>query len=145
MVTFVKDNFASLDDAGKTKVQSIIAALSAEAALPAQAEDDKKATDDKTLEKGRKAIAETFDTAACTDCHRFHDEGGLGTAPDLTGWGSQDWLKRFIGDPTHEAFYRDTNDRMPSFGSGGPGPKQALLSADEIALLARWLRGEKLD
>jgi hypothetical protein len=66
-----------------------------------------------------------------------------GSAPDLTGWGSKDWLVRFITDPTQEAFYRDTNDRMPSFGKSGPGPtKQALLSAEEIELLARYLRGE---
>ena len=145
MVTFVKDNLASLDDEGKAKVQSIIAALSAEAALPVQAEADKQAGDDKTLEKGRAAIAESFDAAACTDCHKFHDQGDLGSAPDLTGYGSHDWLVQFISDPTHESFYRDTNDRMPAFGRDAPGPKQPLLTKDEVDLLARWLRGEKLD
>jgi ubiquinol-cytochrome c reductase cytochrome b subunit len=69
----------------------------------------------------------------------------LGSAPDLTAWGSKDWLVRFITDPTHEGFYRDQNDRMPSFGKAGPGPKKALLSAEDIDLLARWLRGEKLE
>jgi ubiquinol-cytochrome c reductase cytochrome b subunit len=142
---FVATDLAEPDEEAKAKVQSIAAALSAEAALPAQAEADKKAEEDKTLEKGRAAMSEAFENYSCTDCHKFRDAGDLGSAPDLTGWGSKDWLVRFISDPTHEAFYRDTNDRMPSFGKAGPGPKQALLTAEEIELLARWLRGEKLD
>src|SRR5439155_3260961 len=109
----------------------------------AQAEADKRAANDGTLEKGRKAIGESFANSSCVDCHKFGDQGDLGGAPDLTGWGSKDWLVRFISDPAHEAFYRETNDRMPSFGRAGPGPtKRALLSSDEIDLLARWLRGE---
>lgn len=145
MVTFVNDNFKEPNDETKAKVQSIIAAVSAEAALPSQAEADKQAADDKTLEKGRAALAESFDTASCIDCHKFHDLGDIGAAPDLTGWGSKDWLVRFISDPAHEAFYEMRNDRMPSFGRDPPGPKQPLLTADEIDLLARWLRGEKLE
>ena len=129
----------------RPRSQSIIAALSAEAALPAQADEDKKAEEDGTLEKGRAAMSESFENSSCTDCHKFRDTGDLGSAPDLTGWGSKDWLVRFISDPAHEDFYRDTNDRMPSFGKGGPGPKQPLLSAEDIDLLARWLRGEKAE
>ena len=45
----------------------------------------------------------------------------------------------------HERFYREENDRMPAFGVAGPGPKQALLSSDEIELLAKWIRGEPLE
>jgi mono/diheme cytochrome c family protein len=143
MASFVVDNLPELDDADKARLQTAIAALSAEAALPAQAEADKKADEDGTLEKGRTALTEAFEHSSCVDCHKFRDEGDLGSAPDLTGWGSKDWLVRFITDPTQEAFYRDTNDRMPSFGKSGPGPtKQALLSAEEIELLARYLRGE---
>ena len=142
---FVQTDLAEPDDEAKAKVAAIVAALSAEAALPAQADADKKAEDDGTLEKGREAMSEAFENYSCTDCHKFRDSGDLGSAPDLTGWGSQDWLVRFITDPTHEAFYRDENDRMPSFGKAGPGPKQALLSAEDIQLVARWLRGEKLD
>src|SRR6185503_12966586 len=103
---------------------------------------DKQAQDDETLDKGRKAVSEAFEASSCVDCHKFRDKGDLGSAPDLTGWGSKDWLVRMIGDPTHDDFYRATNDRMPSFGKDPPGPKQPLLSAAEIDLLARWLRGE---
>jgi hypothetical protein len=34
---------------------------------------------------------------------------------------------------------------MPAFGHDKPGPAQPLLGPDDIDLLARWLRGEKLD
>jgi quinol-cytochrome oxidoreductase complex cytochrome b subunit/mono/diheme cytochrome c family protein len=142
---FVQTDLATPDDAAKSKIASIVVALSAEAALPAQAEADKAAESDKTLDKGRAAMSDSFGNYACTDCHVFRNKGDAGTAPSLTGWGSKDWLVRFISDPAHEDFYRDTNDRMPSFGKSGPGPKQALLTADEIDLLARWLRGEKLE
>jgi len=142
---FVQTDLAEPDDDAKAKIATIVAALSAEAALPSQAEADKKAEEDKTLEKGRAAMSDSLGNYSCTDCHKFRDTGDLGSAPDLTGWGSKDWLVRFITDPTHEAFYRDTNDRMPAFGKAGPGPKQSLLSAEDIALVARWLRGEKLE
>jgi ubiquinol-cytochrome c reductase cytochrome b subunit len=142
---FVQTDLAEPDDDAKAKVATIVAALSGEAALPSQAEADKKAEEDKTVEKGRAAMSDSFGNYSCTDCHKFRDTGDLGSAPDLTGWGSKDWLVRFISDPTHEALYRDTNDRMPAFGKAGPGPKLALLSAEDIDLLARWLRGEKLE
>ena len=142
MVEFVGSDLAKLDEDGKAKLQSVIIALSAEAALPAQEEADKKAQEDGTLDKGRKALGEAFDSSSCVDCHKFRDQGDIGSAPDLTGWASKDWVTRFINDPTHDYFYRATNDRMPSFGKSGPGPRQSLLTPEEIDLLARWLRGE---
>lgn len=145
MAGFVRDNLGELDDEKRTKRDAIIAALSAEAALPAQADADMKAKEDGTLEKGNAAFAETWDTASCVDCHKFHDQGDLGSAPELTGYGSKEWLAKMISDPTHETLYRDANDRMPSFGVDPPGAKQSLLTTDEIDLLARWLRGEDVD
>jgi ubiquinol-cytochrome c reductase cytochrome b subunit len=143
MAEFVVDNLKELDDADKARLQTLIAALSAEAALPSQAETDKTAEADGTLTKGRKALGEAFESSSCTDCHKFRDQGDLGSAPDLTGWASKDWLVRFISDPTHEAFYRETNDRMPAFGKSSGGPnKQSLLSAADIELIARLIRGE---
>ncbi len=133
------------DDETKAKIALIATALSAEAALPAQRELDKEAESDGSLEKGREALSESFETYSCTDCHKFRDAGDLGSAPDLTGWGSQEWLVEFITNPMHERFYRDENDRMPAFGVAGPGPKEALLSPDEIQLLAKWIRGEPLE
>jgi len=144
MATFVDSDLKEPDAAKKEKIAQIIAALSAEAGLPAQAEADKKATDDGTIAKGKTAMGEMFATAACTDCHKL-GEGSGGSGPDLTGYGSRDWLVKFIGDPGHETLYGKGNDRMPSFAASGPGPKAALLKPDEIDLIARWLRGEKLD
>jgi mono/diheme cytochrome c family protein len=146
MVGFVDSDLSSPDEAKKAKIDAIVAALSAEAALPAQAEEDKKAMEDGTLDKGRAALAEAFDNSSCVDCHKFREEGDTGSAPDLTGWASQDWLQRFIADPAHGDFYRDTNDRMPAFARSGAGPTiQPLLPAADIELLSRWLRGEKLE
>ena len=143
MAGFIVDNLKELDEADKARLKSVIAALSAEAALPSQADADKAAEADGLLAKGRKALGEAFESSSCTDCHKFRDQGDLGSAPDLTGWASKDWLVRFINDPTHEAFYRDTNDRMPSFGKSSGGPtNQALLSATDIELIARLIRGE---
>ncbi len=143
MAGFVVDNLKELDDADKARLKTVIAALSAEAALPSQAEADKAAETDGTIAKGRKALGEAFESSSCTDCHKFRDQGDLGSAPDLTGWGSKEWLMQFISDPTHERFYRETNDRMPSFGKSSGGPtKQALLSAADIELIARLVRGE---
>ncbi len=143
MVGFVVDNLKERDDADKTKLQNLIIALSAEAALPSQAEADKAAESDGTLAKGRKALGEAFESSSCVDCHKFRDQGDLGAAPDLTGWGSKDWLVRFISDPAHEAFYRETNDRMPSFGTAPENStKQPLLTPTDLDLLSRLLRHE---
>ena len=146
MANFVKESFAELDDAKKKAVAEIIAALSAEAQLPAQTEVDKTATDDGSITRGKETFGETLTgaSASCLDCHKFHDKGET-AAPNLTGWASQTWLERFIADPSHADFYGDNNDRMPQFAKNGPGVKPALLSKEEITLLAKWLRGEVLD
>jgi ubiquinol-cytochrome c reductase cytochrome b subunit len=144
MASFVESDLAEPNDAAKAKIASIIAALSAEAALPAAAEQDKQAAEDGTLETGRKALGEAFENSSCVDCHKFRQQGDVGSAPDLTGWASKDWLVKLISDPSHDSFYRATNDRMPSFAKDPPGPKHPLLPAADIELLARWLRGEAL-
>jgi quinol-cytochrome oxidoreductase complex cytochrome b subunit/mono/diheme cytochrome c family protein len=146
MAGFVKDDLGELDDDGKATLASLIAALSAEAALPAQAEADKKAEEDGSLEKGREALTTAITNSACTDCHKFRDNGDLGSAPDLTGYGSREWLIGMISDPKHEQYYPNDNDRMPAFGRTGAGPtKQPLLSPADIELIAKWLRGEPLE
>ena len=146
MVTFVKDDLGELDDDQKKTLNALVAALSAEAALPAQAEADKKSQDDGTLEKGKTALGEAITNSSCLDCHKFHDTDD-GDGPDLTGYGSREWLVRMISDPEHELLYNQQNDRMPAFrkDKDGPGTIKPLLTEHEIDLLARWLRGEKLE
>jgi len=72
----------------------------------------------------------------CKDCHQFHVKDPDAFAPDLTGYGSRDWLVRFLNNPGHEDFYGKRNDRMPAFG------EKKMLSPEEIGLIADWLRGD---
>jgi ubiquinol-cytochrome c reductase cytochrome b subunit len=131
MVRFVTEDVAAYGADEKAQLEKIIAALSAEAALPAQREADLR--DAAMIAEGRKLLADV--TLDCTDCHAFHETKG-GKAPDFTGYGSAAWMKEFIRDPAHERFYGRKNDRMPAFGEG------SRITAEQVDLLVRWLRGE---
>ena len=126
----------------QAKMTKASAALSAEAQLKSQAKDD--ASDRALIEAGSKLM---IGSLGCTDCHKFHEEGDLGSAPDLTGYGSREWLLAFISNPRQEQFYppdengKEKNDRMPSFASH-PKPRDNLLSPLELDLIVSWLRGE---
>jgi len=80
----------------------------------------------------------------CLDCHRFGEDGSLGVAPDLTGYGSYEWMLGMVSDPTHERFYRsqDDNDRMPSFAKDLEKPQNNNVSVRELSLIVDWLRGD---
>jgi ubiquinol-cytochrome c reductase cytochrome b subunit len=133
MPSFVKRTLAKLDDKDKEDLRNLIAALSAEAALPHERELD--ARDAEKIHAGQAA----FGTFGCTDCHKFRHEGRLGTAPDLTGYGSRSWLVGIISDPAHRRFYGSKNDRMPAYAAAAD-PAKNLLSDEDIGLLADWLR-----
>jgi len=127
MVKFVKKDAAEFT---QEQVKEIAAALSAEAQLPAQAHAD---TNDLMLVlKGRQFMS--TDTARCTECHQFRKKDEEATAPDLTGYGSREWLIGIISNPKHERFYGTKNDRMPAFG------EEKILDQHAIELLADWLR-----
>ena len=76
-----------------------------------------------------------FDELACIDCHDIEDEGE-GTAPDLTGYGSREWLIAIVSNPEHDRFYGEDNDRMPSFG------RDEKLTLEEIEIIVDWLRSK---
>ena len=117
--------FKKLDEPQKSLLPKVAALLSDLAALPYQ---------EKLSEKEREAGFDVFfDELACIDCHDIEDEDE-GSAPDLTGYGSREWLVAFIGDPSHERFYGSKNDRMPSFG------RDRKITAREIELVVDWLR-----
>ncbi|MCA9103483.1 MAG: c-type cytochrome, partial [Planctomycetales bacterium] len=126
MASFVKDEMdleaASLDD--------VLAALVAEADLPQHHADAEAAA------AGRELIA---GEAGCTDCHKFHDDGDIGVAPDLTGYGSRQWLLGFLNNPEHDRFYGEYNDRMPGYD---PELPTAPMNQQELDMLADWLRGQ---
>lgn len=133
MVSAVQELAAGLEgdelSARRKQLRLAAEALAAEARPPQAPPEARRAA------AGRVLIAGEL---GCTGCHRFHSEGELGTAPDLTGYGSRSWLVAFISDPRHDRFYGERNDRMPAFA---PGPDDArnLLSQRELALLADWL------
>ena len=90
------------------------------------------------VEAGRVAMVDTF---ACIDCHKFRDNEGTTDAPDLTGYGSDEWLTAFLSDPAGERFYGKRNDRMPAFAPH-PGDPANRLSPEDLAMLVSWLRGK---
>jgi ubiquinol-cytochrome c reductase cytochrome b subunit len=132
MVRFVKRDVARFEQDEQEQLRRVIAAVSAEAHLYSQREID--ARDELLIVEGRELI-DSYEMR-CTECHTFHeyDEGGRG--PDLTGYGSRDWLVQFIADPEHQRFYGQRNDRMPRYGP------EEILDEGQIRLLADWLRGD---
>ena len=133
MVGFVQGDLQDRDAWTPADVAAVVAAMAAEAAL------DEPPPARELLDRGRELVASD---ERCGACHQFGDNGTeLGTACDLTGWGSRAWLVGIITDPEHERFYGDSNDRMPSFGMAVEGG-MPLLTQEQIGLLADWLRGE---
>ena len=132
MVDFVKKDVVGFSPEQKAQLQSVIVAVSAEAGLKNQRTLD--ARDAAIIDQGKKFI--TNATVSCTDCHQFHNVDKDAVAPDLTNYGSREWLAAFISDPGHDRFYGASNDRMPAFGAN------QRMSAQEIGLLTDWLRGD---
>jgi ubiquinol-cytochrome c reductase cytochrome b subunit len=133
MVNFVQNDLTDADTWKPDDIEAVITAMAAEAGLAAAG------TELAVIEKGRGLVA---DGDRCGSCHTFRDNGvAAGSAPDITGWGSREWLVGIIVDPTHERFYGDSNDRMPSFGKADEG-SAPILTARQIGLIADWLRGD---
>ena len=133
MVSFVRDDLTDEATWPKGDIDAVVAAMAAEAGRPVPQEIAG------LVDKGRELVAASD---RCGGCHAFRGNGtDLGAAPDLTGWGGRDWLVGIITDPTHERFYGDRNDRMPSFGKAAEGAIPPL-SREQIDLIADWLRGE---
>jgi ubiquinol-cytochrome c reductase cytochrome b subunit len=137
MSGFVKETLGGLDEDEKKNLEKAVIALSAEAQLTSQKELDAK--DAAVIEEGRKLIAEDF---GCTDCHKFHEKGTLGSAPDLTGYGSAKWTGGLISNPTESCYYGKNNDRMPAYAASPNDPAQNLLNPREIEMMTNWLRGD---
>ena len=133
MVNFVQNDLTDAATWKPDDIEAVIVAMAAEAGLAAAG------TPAAVIEKGRGLVA---DGERCGSCHRFTpNETAHGIAPDLTGWASREWLVGLIVDPTHERFYGDTNDRMPSFGKAEEGAAP-ILSRRQIEMIADWLRGD---
>lgn len=131
MVRLILDDVSAYNADEKAQLEKIIAAVSAEAQLPAQKEAD--ARDAAIIAEGKKLLNDV--ALECTDCHGYHSTQG-GSGPDFTGYGSTAWLKEFLKNPAHDRFYGKRNDRMPAFG------ETSRLSDRELDLLIRWMREE---
>ena len=131
MAKFVHQKVAAFGPEQKEQLAKVVIAVSAEAGLKSQrAADDRDA---KIIDEGRVLFSESV---SCADCHQFRNKDEDASAPNLTGYGSREWLIRFISDPAHPEFYGERNDRMPAFGRDG------MLNAQQIELITDWLRGE---
>jgi mono/diheme cytochrome c family protein len=139
MVDWIKENLSPDDPQLKpSEVDEIVAAPSAQSERRAHEAGDKQ--DSSAVRNGVALIQMT-----CTDCHRFGSEGSLGDAPDLNGYGSYEWMLGLLSDPTHERFYRDSNDRMPSFAEDLAHPEKHKVNVRELSLIVDWIRGDYYD
>ncbi len=130
MADFVKDDLKEpRKELGEKQLRNWIKTLAAEA----DREPSKKLTAEEVA---------GFEDFTCDNCHRFHGKGKLGNGPDLTGYGSREWLLGIISDPTQRRFYGVKNDRMPSFLKSPGEPEKNLLTARQVEILADWLRGK---
>jgi len=130
MVGFVKENLADLDKAEQKDLEKLVIALSGQAGLKSQWDLDAK--DAEIL----KAAPKLLDQFGCTDCHRFYEKGSAPVGPELTHYGSREWLIDIISNPADKRLYGKKNDRMPAYAV------EKILSDRQIGLLADWLRGE---
>lgn len=132
MVKYVKKDVAGFSAAEKEHLQKVIVAVSAEAQLKSQRAADQR--DAATIAEGRTLAAN--ETMRCTECHQFRRKDEDASAPDLTGYGSREWLLGIISDPKHDRFYGKRNDRMPAFAA------DQILDTNSLSLIVDWLRGE---
>ena len=132
MAKFVKKDLAALTSEEQMHLARVVAALAAEAGLKSQDALDRGGAGE--IEEGRALMV--GEKMRCTECHQFRKADADATAPDLTGYGSRQWMMEIIGNPGHERFYGKRNDRMPAFA------EEKRLGTLEIGLLADWLRGE---
>jgi ubiquinol-cytochrome c reductase cytochrome b subunit len=132
MVRFVQRDVADYDEEQQAMLAKVIKALSAEASLPAQAAIE--AVEAPLIAEGRELL--NHEDMRCTECHKFHNDAEDAEAPNLTGYGSREWIVAFITNPAHERFYGERNDRMPAFGD------EQTLNEQQLGLLADWLRGD---
>lgn len=130
MAKFVKLKITRLSDEDRTNLTSVIAAVSAEAGLKSQRVSD---ADTALIASGRDLFKGKI---GCSACHKFRDADTEGTAPNLTGYASREWITSFITNPAHDRFYGRNNDRMPAFGD------REILDAKTIGVIADWLRGD---
>jgi len=123
------DEMPSQSDKGEEALRGAAAFLHS---LGIDSDDEESPRPDPTLVSQGKELWEN----KCMTCHLFEGDGdflGLG-GPDLTGYGSQEWIVRQTADP--EAHYGELNE-MPAFGD--------QLSEHDIEMVAAFLRLQRTE
>ncbi|RMG18515.1 MAG: DUF4405 domain-containing protein [Planctomycetota bacterium] len=119
-VPSLRDEMPPLEEAFLPRLDAIAAFVRAQDPAAAASLDPAR------IAAGRKA----YFAAECNSCHSLKP-GRADLGPNLAGYGSEDWLLRFLRDPGHELFYAEDN-AMPAYGDE--------LSADELRALVAYLR-----
>ena len=133
MVEFVTDEVSAYDEQDKQILEQVIKALAGEAQRDGPRHADSPHAE--TIEQMQGWMGD--EGLACLDCHRFYGKGpARPKGPDLTGYGSRQWMIDFVSDPSAPKYYGKRNDRMPAFGADG------RLSRKYIALIVDWLRDQ---
>ncbi len=142
MASYVRDDMPEAEDDQGNKlftpeaIQAVAAALAAEAGYPG--------LDPQRVQRGRKLLAD--DSNGCAQCHKFHDAGDLGSAPDLTGYGSREWLVGMISNPGGERFYGHLDAQqqvMPAFLAGEEGASAEAVPREVIQALVDLLLADR--
>ncbi|MBX7166142.1 MAG: cytochrome b N-terminal domain-containing protein [Pirellulales bacterium] len=131
MATYVEGDMATWS---QQEIESVALALEAEAQLPESR--PVEGTQDQ-IEAGRKILA---DDGRCAQCHKFYEAGSLGSAPDLTGYASRQWMLDLVCDPGKSRFYGDLDHNMPAFAAVEGDSPANTLSRESIGLIVDWLR-----
>ncbi|MDB6058412.1 MAG: menaquinol-cytochrome reductase [Verrucomicrobiales bacterium] len=131
MVKFVTRKLRAFSPEQKADLTNVIAAVSAEAGLKSQKELD--ASSSAQIQHGLQSFNEGV---GCAECHQLRSKNADASGPDLTRWGSREWLVGVTSNPKSAHYYGDDNDRMPAFAD------DKVLDAVSIGLIADWLRGE---
>ncbi len=130
MVDFVKGNLREVrKDVGEEEFRTMIATLAAEGSR-------------RPGDKPSKEVKQAIGDFTCFDCHHFHGENTAPVGPDLTRYGSTQWLVEIISNPAAPRFYGMKNERMPAYAKTPESPENNILTRQQIGVLADWLRGE---
>lgn len=138
MKQHIQSLFEEAGEAGRAALQEKLQAVSVALA----AESGHESYDSSSALHGRELM---IGELRCTDCHKLGSHGESGSAPDLTGYASAEWLKEFISNPRSQKFYGDRNDRMPSFAVDSSHPELNLLTALELDMLVKWMAPPQQD
>ncbi len=142
MAEWAAENLADLDEERGRKLDLVAAWLAGRpSASSPQAQTD-------AFKAGREAFETTFE---CTECHTYDGSSSLQRAPDLTDYGSAEWIRGMIMAADHKSRYGNDNT-MPIFlelegpdgaivreQNAGREPGLSHLPALERELIIRWM------